>query len=165
MIKREIARHSTTTAISAQDFQAEILGLVNAEADLSSCQDSAFLVKGFGSDELRVMKRSRKGAHSISIMQGNLQKGIRQIDSEAGKFMLITKHLSKILSNAKEAELYLYEIATKGIHFILHPYPEQKQSQLAETRPKLHITQHNIILPRRRRADFDTGIPRLSFTA
>ena len=75
MIKREIARHSTTTAISAQDFQAEILGLVNAEADLSSCQDSAFLVKGFGSDELRVMKRSRKGAHSISIMQGNLQKG------------------------------------------------------------------------------------------
>jgi hypothetical protein len=149
MIKRGITRHNTTTAISALDAQAEILGLLKGEADLSSCQDCAFLVKGFGSDELRIMKRSGKGAHSISIIQGNLEKAIRHIDSEAGKFILITKHMSKILKSAKEAEMYLYEIATKGINFILHPYPQEKPSQLAETRHKFAIIQHETLLPRR----------------
>lgn len=143
MNKRDI------TAISAYDAQAEILGLIKAEAELSSCMDSGFLVKGFGSDEIRVMKRTGKGVHSISIIQGNINKAIRNIDSEAGKFILITKHLSRIIQSAKEAEMYIYEIASKGIHFILHPYPQNKPSKQAETRHKFPIIQHDALLPKR----------------
>lgn len=138
----------------------EILKTDNRGERLSLIGEASSIVSGFGCKGLRIIRRSKGNIESLPISSDEIGKYLIRISQpNCSKYLFRTKHVSKMLDNSTEAELYINQLFPKGIDFILHPY-SLKTHEDGNFDQKLSSFKKELFLPKRKKE-----IPRRVTTA